>query len=66
MNPSDWDKDNLATQNGYEYNIQIYQKEMGFISDDDKIRKEFVMGQISKEKFIDDSNDIKKSLKMMM
>ncbi len=35
---------------------------MGFITDYDKVRKEFVNGQISKEEFLDELDKIKEKL----
>ena len=60
MDSKDWENGNLASN--YNYNTEIYHKEMGFIIDYDKVRKEFVNKQISKEQFLDESDKIKEKL----
>ncbi len=62
MDSKDWEKGDLVSEDDYVYYIQIYQKEMGFISDYDRVRKEFVSGNISKDEFLDESNTIKDEL----
>jgi hypothetical protein len=65
MNSNDWGKGDLVTENDYTYNIEIYHKEMGFIAEYDKVRKDFVKGQISKQEFLDDAHSIKEKLNMI-
>ena len=62
MDSKDWEKGDLVSEDDYVYYIQIYQKEMGFISDYDRVRKEFVNGNISKDEFLDESKKIKDEL----
>ena len=44
MNPNDWETQKLTTNDDYEYYIQIYDVEMGYISSYNRIRKEYVSG----------------------
>ena len=62
MDPTDWEKNGIVTDNDYEYYIQIYNSEVGFISKYNQIRKEYVEGKISKEEFLDESKQIKDDL----
>ena len=62
MDPTDWEKKGLATDNDYEYYIQIYNSEIGFISKYNQIRKEYVSGKISKEEFLEQSKIIQDDL----
>jgi hypothetical protein len=65
MDSNDWGKGDLVTENDYEYYIEIYHKEMGFISEYDSVRKDYVDGKISKEQFLDNVSVIKEKLKMI-
>lgn len=65
MDTNDWGKGDLATENDYAYNIEIYRKEMGFIEEYNKVRRDFVKGQISKQEFLDDTHSIKEKLDML-
>jgi lipopolysaccharide export LptBFGC system permease protein LptF len=62
MNPTDWEKKGLVTDDNYEYYIQIYNSEIGFISKYNQIRKEYVTGKISKEEFLEESKTIQDDL----
>ena len=61
MDPNDWENKTLATNDDYDYYIQIYNVEMGYISSYNHIRKEYVSGKISKEEFLEESNSIKEN-----
>jgi hypothetical protein len=65
MDSNDWGKGDLLTENDYEYYIEIYHKEMGFISEYDTVRKDFVKGNISKEQFLNNVTLIKDKLRMI-
>lgn len=62
MNPNDWETQKLTTNDDYEYYIQIYDVEMGYISSYNRIRKEYVSGKISKQEFLEESKTIKNGL----
>jgi hypothetical protein len=62
MDPKDWGNTVLATNDNYEYYIQIYTVEMGDISNYNRIRKEYVTGKISKDEFLEESNEIQHDL----
>jgi hypothetical protein len=62
MDPTDWEKNGVVTDNDYEYYIQIYSSEIGFISKYNQVRKEYVAGKISKEEFLEESKIIKDDL----
>ncbi|MGB7968365.1 MAG: hypothetical protein WCF28_02190 [Methanobacterium sp.] len=61
MDPNDWEKKTLATNDDYDYYIQIYNVEMEYISNYNHIRKEYVTGKLSKEEFLEESNSIKEN-----
>lgn len=61
MDPKDWEKKTLATNDDYDYYIQIYNVEMEYISNYNHIRKEYVTGKLSKEEFLEESNSIKEN-----
>lgn len=61
MDPNDWENKTLATNDDYDYYIQIYNVEMQYISSYNHIRKEYVNGKISKEEFLEESNSIKEN-----
>jgi hypothetical protein len=60
MDPNDWEKKTLATNDNY--HIQIYNVEMGYIANYNHIRKEYVTGKISKEEFLEKSKQIQDDL----
>lgn len=62
MDSKDWGNTVLATNDNYEYYIQIYNVEMGDIANYNRIRKEYVTGKISKDEFLGESNEIKHDL----
>jgi hypothetical protein len=62
MDPTDWENNALASDNDYEYYIQIYNSEIGFISKYNQVRKEYVTGKISKEEFLEQSKIIQDDL----
>ena len=61
MDSNDWEKKTLATNDDYDYYIQIYNVEMEYISNYNHIRKEYVTGKLSKEEFLEESNSIKEN-----
>jgi len=62
MNPNDWENKTFATNDNYDYYIKIYDVEMGYITDYNHIRKEYVTGKISKEEFLEKSKQIQDDL----
>jgi len=62
MDPNDWENKTLATNDNYQYYIQIYNVEMGYITNYNRIRKEYVTGKISKEEFLEKSKQIQDDL----
>ena len=59
MDPKDWEKKTLATNDDYDYYIRIYDVEMGYIASYNRVRKEYVTGKISKQEFLEEINSIK-------
>jgi hypothetical protein len=47
-----WRQSNLPPEEELKYDIEIYNAQMRFISEYDKVRKQFVKGEISKEEFL--------------
>ena len=62
MDSNDWENKTLATNDSYQYYIQIYDVEMGYITNYNRIRKEYVTGKISKEEFLEESKEIQDNL----
>jgi hypothetical protein len=62
MNPNDWENKTLATNDDYDYYIRIYDIEMGYLTNYNHIRKEYVTGKISKEEFLEKSKQIQDDL----
>ena len=62
MDPSDWGNKTLATNDNYEYYIQIYNVEMGDIINYNRVRKEYVTGKITKQEFLEECKEIQQDL----